>query len=75
MPKPPPDLVLCANCLHKQNDPGKRGTCERCGCSPLPSYSYPRSSSFHPEQCKCVVKSPTKVNYKRNTPEPKLNLK
>jgi hypothetical protein len=41
-------LVKCANCNHQQPDRGKRSTCPHCGCSPVPSYSYPPDSGFYP---------------------------
>lgn len=41
--------VRCANCGKVQPDQGTRKTCEHCGCMPLPSYSYPKDSSFYPK--------------------------
>jgi hypothetical protein len=70
--------VLCANCLRKQLDAGERATCEYCGCSPLPSYAYPKTSGFHPERCKCVVGGvvkPVVAGRPRLTPVPTLKLK
>lgn len=40
--------VRCANCQREQPDRGKRRTCAHCGCSPVPSYNYPRNSGFYP---------------------------
>jgi hypothetical protein len=40
--------VRCFACGQKQRDEGPGATCCRCGCSPLPSYSYPVSSAFRP---------------------------
>ena len=49
MPKPPEvKMVHCANCGRQQPDRGKRSTCPHCGCQPVPSYSYPKSSGFYP---------------------------
>jgi hypothetical protein len=42
MPKPvEQNLTWCLNCRRAQPDPMKRrGTCDYCGCSPLPSLAY-----------------------------------
>ena len=42
-------VVRCANCNHQQLDRGKRNTCPHCGCSPVPSFSYPPDSGFYPQ--------------------------
>lgn len=70
-------FVLCANCRRKNPDGGKRKSCEYCGCFPLPSYSYDKSSSFHPANCNgsTAKTPPVQINYKRVTPKPTLNLK
>jgi hypothetical protein len=43
-------LVLCPACDKPQPDLGRRQTCVRCGCFPLPSYDYDPDSSFYPKQ-------------------------
>lgn len=69
--------VLCANCRRRNPDGGKRKSCEYCGCFPLPSYKYDKSSSFHPDNCNGSTekRSPVQINYRRITPKPTLNLK
>jgi hypothetical protein len=71
--------VLCAGCSKEQPDLGRGKTCERCGCSPLPSYTYPSTSIFHPTRCNCVVgvlaKAAPLVSKPRKTPVPTLGLK
>lgn len=47
--------VACANCDKQHIDEGTSQTCDRCGMSPLPSYSYPTGSGFHPYDCGCSV--------------------
>jgi hypothetical protein len=50
MPKIPEiRLVRCAFCGRVQPDRGIRNTCESCGASPTPSYSYPKDSGFYPK--------------------------
>lgn len=44
-----PKLIYCAACGTPQYDRGKRATCSRCGCQPLPSYSYAKDSGFYPK--------------------------
>ena len=44
-----PIKVACPSCGHKQADHGRRATCNRCGFSPVPSYSYAKRSCFHAE--------------------------
>jgi hypothetical protein len=44
-----PRSVCCAACNRKQQDEGQGSTCSYCGCSPVPSYKYPKESSFHPD--------------------------
>jgi hypothetical protein len=41
--------VECPGCGRPQIDEGKRSSCGRCGLQPIPSYSYPRRSIFHPD--------------------------
>lgn len=43
-------LVYCPACDKQQPDLGLRNTCERCGMGPIPSYSYPADSVFHPDR-------------------------
>jgi len=40
--------VHCASCGRSQIDEGKGNSCAYCGCSPLPSYSYPKGHAFYP---------------------------
>lgn len=40
--------VQCAACYRGQPDRGVKKTCPYCGVSPVPSYSYPPGSGFHP---------------------------
>ena len=46
----PPRLVYCPGCDRQQPDLGLRNSCERCGLGPIPSYSYPPDSVFHPDR-------------------------
>ena len=65
--------VYCANCLRLQDDNGKGQTCEYCGCSPLPSYSYPAADIRHPLRCKCnKVDQPIAKVRPRRTPTPTI---
>lgn len=41
-------MINCANCGRAQRDEGTGKTCPICGCSPLPSYQYPKKSAFYP---------------------------
>jgi hypothetical protein len=45
-PKP---RVVCWSCRKAQFDCGQGTTCLYCGYSPIPSYSYPKTSSFYPK--------------------------
>lgn len=63
------NLVRCANCNKQQPDEGKRQTCCKCGCSPLPSFSYERGSGLHPEDHSAPVKLTAPP---RRAPEPRL---
>jgi len=45
-----PHYVQCPNCSRAQPDHGKGQTCEKCGCSPLPSFMYPEDSAFYPKK-------------------------
>ena len=40
--------VQCPVCDRMQTDRGQRATCEYCGMSPIPSYSYPKDCAFYP---------------------------
>lgn len=42
--------VRCPSCNSIQQDLGKRNSCSQCGLQPIPSYSYPRGSMFHPSE-------------------------
>lgn len=67
--------LCCANCLKVVEDGGTNYTCPFCGCAPVPSYSYPPTSPFHPTNCRCALQE-TKVVRKRKLPLPtKLILK
>ena len=52
--KPPPPnekrRVRCAACHKAQYDYGQGQTCLYCGVSPIPSYAYPKKSSFYPKE-------------------------
>lgn len=64
--------VLCANCRRPVEDEGKDQTCEHCGTSPVPSYSYGEDSPFHPENCDCAIRSTkSPIARKRKVPLPK----
>lgn len=45
-----PRTVRCFACDHAQEDRGRKKTCEHCGTSPMPSYSYERDNVFHPDR-------------------------
>jgi hypothetical protein len=62
--------VYCANCQRLVDDEGTGKTCEYCGTSPVPSYSYPTESGFHPDNCGCAIKASTTVFRKRKLPLP-----
>lgn len=47
-------LIRCPHCRKKQADKGQRQSCDYCGTFPMPSYSSPRESSFHPANCNAV---------------------
>lgn len=44
--------VHCAACNREQPDEGKGKSCDFCGCSPLPSFSYAKTSAFYPKPLK-----------------------
>jgi len=66
--------VKCANCNKQQPDSGLKATCSKCGCSPLPSYSYPVGHWLHPKQCGCEVGQSKLPVRKRKTKLPQLEL-
>lgn len=51
--------IHCAGCHQAQPDEGRGQTCCDCGCSPLPSYDYPKDSPFYPRPYTPKVKEPT----------------
>jgi hypothetical protein len=66
-------IVRCASCHTHHGDRGKGQTCVVCGCSPLPSYDYDKTSTFHPLNCHCAVGKQV-LRRERITPIPTLNF-